>query len=178
MDTETFWLVFCIGDALVFLQGVAAYADGFLTHAQMQRVHKIPPGGGYSFFDQGGMWSDVIIITPLVAYLIATYSFACSPVSVFLFVIALLLWAFLAQKMFVPMGASMPEAHARNGYITLAGWIHVVYAGLTTSVVASGDIWMTSFLLRVWAFFGVVKFSSPGGLTSSHEYRLSARSFF
>ncbi len=139
----------------------------------MLRVHRLNDTSGYSFLEHGGMWADVFIVSPLVAYLVNKYAFAYgSSMGWWILLIALLLWVALALFVFAPSGKNMPEAHARDGRVTGTGWIHVVYATLTMWVIAMAyipgmvsptisnkDVWIMSVALSVWAYFGVVKFS-------------------
>jgi len=168
-----FWLALAIGEFLILLQGIAAYKDGFLTHAQMLYVHNICDTEGYSFMNHGGMWSDFFLITPLSAYLIEKYTFTGDfYTEIFIGVVALLLWLALAVFVYAPSGIKMPEAYTHSGDVTVAGWLHVIYAAVATSVIAMmyigmvtptishTDIIIMSSILSVWAYLGVVKFTS------------------
>ena len=171
MFSTRFWTILALGEFIVALQGIAAVLDGFLTRAQMLWVHNTVKG--YSFMEHGGMWADAFIVTPLLAYLMSNYNFAYSSTgSVAFLVAAFALWALLAAKMYAPLGAAMPEAHAHDGYVTVAGWIHVLYAAVATWIIAlaylpgmaepqvsSADIIIVSAALSFWTYLGVAKFS-------------------
>lgn len=172
MFSTRFLTVLALGEIVVVLQCIASVFDGFLTRAQMLWVHN--SAKGYSFMEHGGMWADALIVTPLLAYLMASYKFAYASTGSMTFLGAVsALWILLATKVYAPAGAEMPEAHAHDGYVTVAGWLHVLYAAVATWIVAlvyvpnmaeppisSTDVIITSVALSFWAYFGVAKFSN------------------
>ena len=172
MFSAKFWIFLVLGEFVVGLQGIAAGLDGFLTRTQMLRVHNIAKG--YSFMEHGGMWADMLIVTPLIAYLVSNYRFAHdSPGSVALLAVAGGLWTLLAIMIYAPMGAVMPEAHTHDGYVPVAGQIHVLYAVVATWIigmvyipgmiepqVSNTDIVIVSVMLSFWTYLGVAKFSN------------------
>ncbi len=137
----------------------------------MVKVHDIDKQGGYSFMQHGGMWVDAIVIVPLVAWLTYEYRFEYSVLSIITLIVIFIVWMLLAVFIYAPMGREMPEAHAHGGYVSITGWLHVVFAtimmwfivmtyfGMTTTHVSSHDIIATSILLMVWAYFGIMKFN-------------------
>ncbi len=153
---------------LILAQFVASRIDGYATKKQMEeRGVK-----GYSFMQHGGMWADLFIISPLVAYLVQKYSFEYMQFGgLVLFMIFFWAWFLLAVLVYAPASKNIPEAHAHGGYVTVAGYIHILFAtfttwvivmaytGLTTIPVSNNDIFMTSVLLTLWAYFGQAKFS-------------------
>ncbi len=169
IDWGRFIDVMIIGEWLVFLQALFSFWDGFFSATQMSRKGH----HGYSFLQHGGMWCDVIIITPLVAYLVGKYQFAyLSPLSITIAIVALVVWTALAVFVFTPAGKIMPEAHTHDGYVTEAGWILVVYAtlaswvivmwyvsGLETPPISENDVAIVSFVLIPWAILSVIKIS-------------------
>ena len=68
-----FWLVLTIGVILVLAQGVFSYRDGYLTKKQMA-TRGIRHG--WSFLEHGGMWADIFIISPLIAYVSSQHQLA------------------------------------------------------------------------------------------------------
>ena len=172
MFSTRFWTVLALGEIVVALQCIASVFDGFLTRAQMLWVHN--SAKGYSFMEHGGMLADALIVTPLLAYLMASYRFAYDSTGSMAFLGAVsALWILLATKVYAPAGAEMPEAYAHDGYVTVAGWLHVLYAALATWIVAlvyvpnmaeppisSADVIITSVALSFWTYFGVAKFSN------------------
>ncbi|HFC11017.1 MAG TPA: hypothetical protein ENJ75_02400, partial [Candidatus Kaiserbacteria bacterium] len=129
------FVVAVVGYELILLQYVSAFADGFATHAQMKRVHQITCG--YSFMEHGGVWTDAVFITPWLVYLVGKYDFTYTSVaSILVLTVSFVVWTALAFLVYAPEGLMMPEAHAHNGYVTVAGYFHIVYAGLSSWIMA------------------------------------------
>lgn len=109
------------GVVLVVVQGILAWRDGYLTQAQM---HSHGVMNGYSFMEHGGMWSDVFIVSPLVAYLLAHYRFPFREWwSWLIFAIAVAV-AYAANAAYNDIGLRYPVPHNHDGHITPAGIIH------------------------------------------------------
>ncbi len=189
MEINWTWFiaVMIVGEGLLFLQALLSFQDGFFSANQMYRleewhvtssgtIYSLPSRDhlrGYSFLQHGGMWFDVIVITPLVAYLVGKYRFEyISMQSIEIAVVSLVVWTSLAVFVFTPAGKIMPEAHTHDGHVTEAGWILVVYATLASWVIAmvyiknlavpavsKTDIATVSGLLVPWAITGVMKFT-------------------
>ncbi|MGI8570223.1 MAG: hypothetical protein ACR2KT_14810, partial [Methylocella sp.] len=146
-------------ECLVVAQAISAYFDHFLTVSQMQQRginHGLP------FVWHFGMWGDLLIVSPLAAYLIGRFfrhwrlrwmvlSLACGFVAA-----SLLSWAYTLS--------SIPEAHVQNHNLTAAGAGHLLYMALALSVfiqfflftpgVPTGLLWLVSLLLLVHVFVG------------------------
>ncbi len=168
MDWKLFWYILSAGIALVLVQGVCAWNDGFLTQSQMRA------GGvtnGWSFMEHGGMWADVFIVSPMVAYFSSKYALEyTSPWGIAVILISIVAWLVLAQ-MYAHGGITTPEAHTHDGRTTAAGWIHLlfaiagmavilmVYCGLTESKVARQDLLILAGLLTPFFYLGVAKFN-------------------
>ncbi len=168
MDWKIFLAILLVGVALVVVQGIAAWLDGYLTQAQMQSRGVT---NGWSFMEHGGMWADVFVISPMVAYFMGKYRMDWSSAWSFV-ILAIALAASLALGyMYQEGGKVTPEAHTHDGTTTVAGWIHglfavaviwtfgVVYFGLTNPPVSKFDIVMMSLLLTPFFFLGAAKFS-------------------
>lgn len=125
--------------------------------------------------DHGEMWADLLLISPLTAYLVCKYQIPHIHIitSLWIFTGVLIAWTTLTLFVFAPAGANTPEAHAHGGHVSLTGWIHVLYASLSTLVIvtvyiphfvspatSNTDIWIVTVILSVWAFFGVKKFNT------------------
>ncbi|HEX8946766.1 MAG TPA: hypothetical protein VF829_00935 [Candidatus Paceibacterota bacterium] len=124
--TAVSMVVLASGWFLIWAQATAAWLDGFLTSTQMCAwgVRR-----GFSFMQHGGMWADFLLVSPLVAWLVAHHVYPwSSPTSMGILAVSVVLWSGLVLFLFIPMGAQMPEAHAHGGQVTAAGWIHLVYA--------------------------------------------------
>lgn len=173
MNIQSFCLWFGMLSSLWFAQAMAAWRDGYLTQTQM-RHHGVTEG--WSISEHGGWWAD-FYVTLLIAYLTGKYSFNYfSRAGVEILAASLIFWAVLAIFVYAPMGRKNPEAFAHSGVrlgIPLAGWLHVVYAGIsswvclmvvfphmtTTKPISVPDILITSVVLTPWAYYGVVKFN-------------------
>lgn len=175
MSFLTVWLT---GASLVLIQGYLAYHDGFLTENQMLRRHRIK--NGYSFMQHGGMWADMFVISPLVAYIVSKYDLAYSPnvqgnilwlpaLSLLLVSIGVCL---TAGVMFARSGKVIPEAHAHDGKTTVAGWIHGWFAMVClwailmfyllpiSPKVPDHEILAITGILSSFFFLGATKFTS------------------
>ncbi|HUC31629.1 MAG TPA: hypothetical protein VMR99_03020 [Candidatus Paceibacterota bacterium] len=164
-----FLRVFLIGIALVILQGVCSYFDGYFTQFQMQAAGIM---NGYSFMEHGGMWADIIVISPMVAYIVSRYRLKyTSWYSILIFVIAvgITIAAGIAYK---KIGLIYPTPHSHDGRTTAAGWIHGVFAiaalwiaGMfyftpTNPHASTRDVLVISGLLTPFFFLGIVDFNS------------------
>jgi hypothetical protein len=171
VDWKILWTVLLVGIALVLIQGLAAWMDGYFTQDQIKRVHGIT--SAYSFVQHGGMWSDVFIITPIVAYISSKYELEYTTWRAIILLLAAVVLVYLAMEfVYKPAGIKMPEAHTHDGRTPLTGWVHALYAvaaiwvcvevylGWTTPVVSSTDIIVVSLLLTPFFYLGVAKFSN------------------
>ncbi len=167
MDWKVFWLVLAVGFALVFAQGVASYFDGYATQAQMRSrgYH------GTSFMEHGGMWADVFIISPLVAYAMSKYQFEYTSTRAIIALFASLGLTFAALEVYRRVGIKLPEAHTHDGYTPIQGWIHAlfawaviwfgiqIYLGWTAPVISRADLIGFAMLLTPFFYLGVAKFN-------------------
>jgi len=168
VDWKLFWLTLAVGVLFVIVQGIAAWSDGYLTQTQM-RSHGVT--NGWSFFEHGGMWADVFVISPIVAYSVSNYKLDYfSKGGLTLFAIALVV-SLAMGYMYQRGGITTREAHTHDGITPLAGWIHGIYAvaaiwvsamvflNFTTPSVSRVDIIVISILLTPFFYLGIVKFS-------------------
>ncbi len=168
MDWKLFFYIFFTGTVLVVLQGIAAWFDGYFTQAQM-RSHGVM--NGWSFMEHGGMWSDVFIISPIVAYIVSRYNVEYfSRTGFVIFGIAVVV-SLAMGMMYQKNGITTPEAYTHDGITTIAGWIHglfaivaiwtcsLFYLGFISPVASKFDILLISTLLMPFFYLGVVKFS-------------------
>jgi hypothetical protein len=154
-------LVFCSSIFLVLLQGWFASRDNFLTVPQMvwQKGFK----QGLPFLYHGGMWADVFLISPLLAYMVGRYGYTWNMASVS-WVFAFGLVASVVMHLGVYLRLPHPEAHAYSGELTPAGWIHLPYMAacftvialfyLKTSGLTSREVWITTGLLIIHIIVG------------------------
>ena len=121
-----FWVLFIVFEGWVALQGFVAWREGFFTFAQA-RENGRPGVPVASFTRHGGMWGDVLFVSPLCARLLADYvaiwpmSFVGRAVlaSTAITVVMLVVWADASTK--------VDEPFAREGAVTTPGLLHAVY---------------------------------------------------
>ena len=168
MDWKLFWMILVLGVALVIIQGVSSWFDGYFTQAQM-RSRGIT--NGWAFIEHGGMWADVFVISPIVAYAVSNYKLDYfSKWGLLILAIAVVV-SLAMGYMYQKNGVATPEAHTHDGITTFAGWIHglfavaaiwivaMVFLNLTTPSVSRTDIIVFSLLLTPFFYLGVAKFS-------------------
>ncbi|MES2436626.1 MAG: hypothetical protein V4519_01325 [Patescibacteria group bacterium] len=160
--------VLMIGLGLVLLQAVCAYLDGFLTQAQMRRRGIM---NGYSFMEHGGMWADVFVITPLVAFIMGNYKLPFYTGPGIITMMFLMFGAIGLGMLFSRQALEHPEAHTHDGQTTAAGWVHGLYAvfGLSVCVlfylfpvvpqISTRDLLIVSSILTLFFPLGMMKFS-------------------
>jgi hypothetical protein len=116
-------------EALVLGELVLAYQDHFLTVEQMlgQGI-----GKGLPFVWHFAMWGDILIISPLSAFIIGRYSREWTAPTL---VASATLGAAIAGLMhWIYTFSAMPETHIRNHQLTLAGILHLLYMALVLTV--------------------------------------------
>ena len=165
---EVFWLVVGTGLGLVAAQGAASWLDGCWSQAQLRSLGVT---NSYSFWEHGGMWADVFIITPLVAYAVSKYELDCSSGSGVVALFASGAVTLVLIELYRRWGMAMGDHCTYDGKTTLAGWIHglfafgaiwvcaEIYLGLTTPVVSNRDIIIFSTMLSPFFYLGVAKFN-------------------
>ena len=181
--SEIFWPVLGIGLGLVALQGVASWLDGRWSRAQL-RSRGIT--NSYSFWEHGGMWVDVFIITPLVAYAVSKYELDCSSVPGVVALFASGAVTLVLIEMYRRGGIAMGDHCTHDGKTTLAGWIHglfaflaigvcvEIYLGLTTPVVSKQDVIVFSTLLTPFFYLGVAKWSERWVFGTAEKWQVAA----
>src|SRR5262245_46437105 len=127
MNIGAFVLVLLTGVALVAAQGALSWVDGFLTQSQMRARGMT---NGWSFLEHGGIWADLLLVSPVVAYVIANYRLAYFSQSGLLMLGGTISLAVIMGRRYVQTGITVPEAHTHSGRTTPAGWLHGVYAVL------------------------------------------------
>lgn len=151
-----FWLTILVFLAAVALQGLFAYYDGFFWPSQMLR--KV--SRGLPFFAHGGMWGDVIIISPLVAIIVERYSPQWSFREIVLAILVGLIVSFAMHETY--KAGTFPEAHVQYGHLTSAGWVHFGYMAAALAVLGlyyldaeyTPYMWVVSALLIIHTAIG------------------------
>jgi len=118
-----FKTLFC-GYFLIALQWFFAYRSGWLNQKQMLKCGN----WGYSLLQHGGMWTDVFVITPAIAYIMSKYKLAYLSwwgVLLFVAISAFVIWAMLGYQQ---SGKIIPEAYSHYGKTGIAGYLHGLYA--------------------------------------------------
>jgi hypothetical protein len=168
MDVATFIFVLAAGVVLVVLQGLLSWMDGYLTKDQM-RSRGIATG--WSFFEHGGMWADVFLISPIQAYLLATYRIPYTSRWGLLTLACAAALALVMGRVYRRSGVKMPEAHTHDGRTTPAGWVHgafaifafwtfmLFYLKQTSPPASVRDVLAVSILLIPFTFLGLAKFN-------------------
>jgi hypothetical protein len=163
-----FWLIWLVGTVLVVIQGVLSYFDGYFSRRQMLRRGV---SNGWSFLEHGGMWADVVVISPLVAYVLSHYRLNWNTwYGIALALGAILISVFLG-KMYAEAAKTTPEAHTHDRRTTPAGWVHGLFAVTGVWVMAMffftpldpkvspRDILIVAGILTPFFMLGVMKFS-------------------
>ena len=159
---STLWFATLVVFVLpVILQGAFAYADAFLTPAQVE----LQWGRGLPFLLHGGMWLDVLFFAPLMAYIVSVYGPNWHRASLIMALAVGLLASYAMHTLlYVPGGEKIAEAHTHGGTLTLAGWVHVFYmtAGIAVLALyyfskpgmAPAEVWTISGLLFIHVTVG------------------------
>lgn len=116
----------------VLMEGLLAYADGMLTPSQM--LARYPTHlQGLPFICHGGMWGDLLFITPIVGIIVALYGdqWSTTQMLVMLGIGMVLSGAIHSVYVMTPFADSL----AWKGGISAAGWVHVLYMGVALAIV-------------------------------------------
>jgi hypothetical protein len=158
LSAEVIVAFICL-EFLILSQGFLAYGDRFLTVSQM---HERGIGHGLPFLWHLAMWSDLVIISPLAAYLVGQYrgkwslrsTLACLTIA--LVSAGSLHWLYSLSP--------MPEAHVRNRALTGPGMVHAIYMFITFAIflqfllfthgVSRRILGLVSVLLLIHVFIG------------------------
>ena len=123
------FVVFAFMEGLVGVQAVLAYQDSFLTVSQMQEAGFAQ---GLPFLWHFGMYGDLVLISPVIAYLVGRSSIQYRQRS---------FWGFVLLGIVVSIAigwtytfASLPEAHMRNHSLTRTGLVHLLYMAIAVTV--------------------------------------------
>jgi hypothetical protein len=146
-------------EALVAVQGVLAYRAHFFLPSQMQAAG-YPQG--LPFLWHFGMWGDVLIISPLIAYLVGQHAHAFRlrravlSLGIGIAAAGVLGWLFTRS--------STPEAHVLHHRLTSAGVVHLVYLAIAVAALLNfvffdpqatgGQLALSSLLVLIHVFAG------------------------
>ena len=170
MFSITFFVILICGIYLVVMQGITSHKDGYFSQKQM----RVRGNRGFAFVEHGGMWADVFLIAPAVAYIMSKYHLDYTSwwsLLILTGVAEFVVWTAKAYETIAMMG--VPEAHTHHGKTTAAGWIHAVSATWWIWIIllffltpikpraSPGDMIITSLIITAWAPLGLVKFNNP-----------------
>lgn len=157
-----FWSVFSLSLLLVVLQALCAWRDNMFSVSQMETFHA---DRGVPFVAHSGMWADVSLLTPLMAWMVAKYSGTWSPPAMGVAFGAGVALSFVMHLTYIAGGRIFPEAHTHDGYLTAAGWIHLCYMAAGFALIAlfflatphpeRADVYVMYFFLVIHVIFGV-----------------------
>lgn len=127
-----FWSVLVVLEGMVVSQAWCAWRSGILTPRQMLTWTR----EGLPFIAHGGMWGDMLIISPLAAYMIAMHSERWSVLQIIIPLAVGFLGSWLMHQAY-NKGIRWPEAHLDLGRNALseAGRWHLVYMALALAVI-------------------------------------------
>lgn len=175
-----------LGIALILAQGICAYFDGYLTQSQLYARGIM---NGYSFIEHGGIWADVFIISPSVAYIIGRYKPPYGSIRSMLVLGVASIVIILAGYVYTQMAIYHPEALTHDNYTTPAGWLHglfalaaawilaLFYLGLTRPPASTRDIMAISVTLTPFCFLSVVKFSNKWEFSTLAQWQVALEIF-
>lgn len=122
--TGKFWMALAVLLGVVGIQALLAWADGWLTQSQLQSSGIT---NGYALMEHGGWLADLLLISPLGAYIIASYRLPCLSWQGVLIFAGALAAGLVLGRMWQEFGKTYPEAYTHGGITTPAGVIHLAY---------------------------------------------------
>lgn len=118
------YLVFL--NLLVLAEAWFAWRDGYLLMSQVR--YGVPEGMKVAvFIEHAGMWGDFFIISPIVAYILSTYSGRWEIRRLLKVVGCSVLVSLALVVGWTAASLHLYESMARGGYVTATGVIHTVY---------------------------------------------------
>ncbi len=156
-----FPLILFLGLFIIGCQWMAAFLDGFCFRSQLARGGR---SHAFALVEHGGMWMDVFLITPLVAWMVSAYPLEYNTT----FGYAALFAALMVVMAVAVMFRNSDEAYAHDGRTSLAGLFHWAYAWLALWVFTlfffrnpaprAHHLVAAAMCLTPFYFLGVVKF--------------------
>lgn len=138
VNWKVFTLVMVAGWGLIALQFLAASRDDFLSAEQLRHMLWLPhyKGGPFAITEHGGMWVDIFVTTPLLAFVMATYRLPYFSLSGLIELTIAVVVTIVLIKVWQSFGHLYPEAHAHDPIrpgdpqLPIAGWIHGFYMAM------------------------------------------------
>ncbi|MBI2610024.1 hypothetical protein HYW53_02500 [Candidatus Giovannonibacteria bacterium] len=174
------WLL--VGYGLIILQGVMSARDRYFSKRQIE----IWGGNAYSFLQHGGIWSDLIIMTPLVTYLLKKHDFPLLSQSGSLAIIISTAVVLTFGKMYRENGKKFPEAHTHDGKTTGAGILHGIYSVIVLWIFLKfyfgeispsptvKELFGVAVLLSIHIPLGIIKFTHKWKLTLTAIWQIGS----
>ena len=122
MNISLFILVLCSAEFGVLVGAWCAHRDRFFSVSEMLG-RGIPQG--LPFADHAGMWGDLLIVSPIIAFIAAQYSSDWSLRDYVMAGVSALVTTAIMHLLYTKI--DFPESHTQNGRLTKAGWIHFAY---------------------------------------------------
>jgi hypothetical protein len=119
-----------LGGVLVVLGGVGAYRDGFFFREQLfaQNIFS-----GLPYVQHYGMWSDLLLVTPVLSTVVTGYALTWSSVDILCagsLGIVVSMWLHYEVYLRNPMQSFL----GRGTKLTFSGWMHLIYTAFALSV--------------------------------------------
>ncbi|MDB4939694.1 MAG: hypothetical protein JWO40_119 [Candidatus Doudnabacteria bacterium] len=112
------------GTFLVFLEAFWAYMDRMLTAGQMRNRGFFR---GIPFLPHPACWADLLIFTPLIAYLYGRFGSTWTARESLVCMLIALFICYGMTKMWIEGGLEIPDFATYHHELTLAGWLHTLY---------------------------------------------------
>jgi hypothetical protein len=119
----SFWPAFIGLEIFVLLQIPFAWRDRYLFRSQRAYYFK-----GFTLCEHGGWWIDLLVVSPVFAWVASNNAVRYwSPVSFLLAAISAFAWIYLC-RVYSEQAKTSPEAHTHGGRTTFAGYVHAIFA--------------------------------------------------
>ena len=126
-----FCILLCMLELVVFLEGYLTFQRGFFMRSQGKTSSKKI---GY-FIEHVGMWGDVFIVSPLIAYLISQYYIYWSWVSVSYCLAPCLMIGAIATHLSRQSSYHLDDSFNEDGRTLPAGWLHIGYTVVSLTAI-------------------------------------------
>jgi hypothetical protein len=124
------FLFFFVATLMVVIEGILAYADGLFL---LRQIHNRGYSIGLPCVFHGALWTDLIVINPLMAAILYLYSGAWSPRQVIVVGAIAFITTFGLHALYSK--SKTPDPLAWKGKVTRAGYVHVLYMGMAFTVI-------------------------------------------
>ncbi len=129
----TFAIWFVLLEVAIIAQGVCAWKTKFFTRNQGKKYgtasEKFLP-----FVEHGGMYGDFIIVSPMIAWIIVSFATLWHLEAIILVGIGVTLVGLIPVLLWAKESVKEPAVWNKGGKVSLAGWIHLVYMSVATTV--------------------------------------------